>query len=73
MASKVLFCRQEKATAAAFRSLRAKNCNRWQTVFESKIIIFVLNYLTVLVYTKTIIHLSVGGQWWYSPGCFAAR
>ena len=26
-----------------------------------KIIIFVLNYLTVLVYTKTIIHLSVGG------------
>ena len=31
------------------------------TVFELKIIIFVLNYLTVLVYTKTIIHLSVGG------------
>ena len=26
-----------------------------------KIVIFVLNYLTVLVYTKTIIHLSVGG------------
>ena len=24
-------------------------------------IIFVLNYLTVLVYTKTIIHLSAGG------------
>ena len=23
-----------------------------------------LNYLTVLVCTKTIIHLSVGGQWW---------
>ena len=31
------------------------------TVFELKIVIFVLNYLTVLVYTKTIIHLSVGG------------
>ena len=30
-------------------------------MFELKIIIFVLNYLTVLVYTKTIIHLSVGG------------
>ena len=30
------------------------------TVFDLKIIIFVLNYLTVLVYTKTIIHLSVG-------------
>ena len=30
------------------------------TVNELKIIIFVLNYLTVLVYTKTIIHLSVG-------------
>ena len=26
-----------------------------------KIIIFVLNCLTVLVYTKTIIHLSVDG------------
>ena len=26
-----------------------------------KIIIVVLNYLTVLAYTKTIIHLSVGG------------
>ena len=25
------------------------------------IIIFALNYLTLLVYTKTIIHLSVGG------------
>jgi len=31
------------------------------TVFELKIVIFGLNYLTVLVYTKTIIHLSVGG------------
>ena len=31
------------------------------TVKELKIIIFVLNYLTVLVYTKTIIHLSVSG------------
>ena len=25
------------------------------------VIIFALNYLTLLVYTKTIIHLSVGG------------
>ena len=33
------------------------------TVNELKIIIFVLNYLTVLVYTKTIIHRS-GGGWW---------
>lgn len=31
------------------------------TVNESKIIILVLNYVTILVYTKTIIHLSVGG------------
>ena len=29
-----------------------------------KIIIFVLNCLTVLLYTKRIIHLSVGGLWW---------
>ena len=33
------------------------------TVNELKIIIFALNYLTVLVYTKTIIHPS-GGGWW---------
>ena len=31
------------------------------TVNELKIIIFVLNYLTVLVHTKTIIRLNVGG------------
>ena len=44
----------------AFQSLRAKIVMRsLATVNELKIIIFVLNYLTVLVlYTKTI---SVGG------------
>ena len=31
------------------------------TVNELKMIIFVSNYLNVLVYTKTIIHLNVGG------------
>ena len=31
------------------------------TAFELKIVIFVLNYHTVLVYTKTIIQISVGG------------
>ena len=40
---------------AAVRSLRVGN-SKWV-----KIIIFVLNYLTVLAYTKTIIHLRVGG------------
>ena len=59
-AFKSFVCRQEKATAMAVRLLRAKI-----VIVEFKIIIFVLNYLTVLVYTKTIIHLSVGG--------FAAR
>ena len=49
-ASKSFICWQEKATAATVRSLRAKivivgNSN------ELKIILFVLNYLTVLVYT----------------------
>ena len=29
--------------------------------FPWRFSIFVLNYLSVLVYTKTIIHLSVGG------------
>ena len=56
MPSKSVICRQENATAV--QSLRAKIV----IVGNSKCIIFVLNYLTVLVYTKTIIHLSVGGQ-----------
>ena len=58
---RVLLANQEKATAAAVRSLRAKIVIVGTALFELKIIIFVLNYLTVLVYTKTIIHLSVGG------------
>ena len=55
-AFKSFVCRQEKAAAAAVRLLRAKI-----VIVEFTIVIFVLNYLTVLVYTKTIIHLSVGG------------
>ena len=42
------------------------------TVNELEIIIFVLNYLTVLVHTNTIIHLSVRGQWWYLTRRFTA-
>ena len=53
-ASKIFICRQEKATTAAIRSLRAKIV----IVGNSK---WVLNYFTVLVYSKTIIDLSVGG------------
>ena len=60
MPSKVCFGRQEKSTAAVVRSLRAKIVI-FTTVNELKIIIFVLSYLTVLVYTKTIIQLSVSG------------
>ena len=60
MPSKVLFVSKKKATAAAFWSLSAKivivGNSKWV-----KIIIFVLSYLTVLAYNKTIIHLSVGG------------
>ena len=52
--SESFVCRQEKATAAAVRSLRAKMVSL-AAVNELKIIIFVLSYLTVLVYTKTII------------------
>ena len=51
---------EEKATTAAVRSLCAKIVI--VAVNELKIIIFVLNYLTVLLYTETIIHLSVGGH-----------
>ena len=60
MPSKVLFVGKKKTRPRAVRLLGAKI-----VIVEFKIIIFVLNYLTVLVYTKTIIHLSVGG--------FAAR
>ena len=45
----------------AAQSLRAKFFKVLATVNELKIIIFVLNYVTVLVYAKKIIHLSVGG------------
>ena len=45
MSSKVLFVAKEKATTAAVRSLRAKIVNNF------KIIIFVLNYFTVLVHS----------------------
>ena len=38
---------------------------------ELKIIIFEHNYLTVLVYTKTIIHRRGGGYWWKLPCRFA--
>ena len=55
------FCRQEKGMTADVRSLRAPALESLTTVNELKIIIFVLNYLTVLVYSKTIIHPSVGG------------
>ena len=47
------------------RSIIARqNCNEivCNSKNELKIIILVLNYLTILLeYTKTIIHLSVGG------------
>ena len=57
--SKVLFVAKKKRRP--LRSSRAKIVKSLATVNELKIIIFVLNYLTVLVYTKTIIHLSFGG------------
>ena len=59
-------CRQKFYLSARKRSgcsviARAKIVMRsLVTVNELKIIIFVLNYLTVLVYTKTIIHRSAG-------------
>ena len=58
--SKVLFVAKKKRRPRPFGH-RAPKLQSLATVNELKIIIFVLNYLTVLVYTKTIIHLSVGG------------
>ena len=42
-------------------AIARQNCNEIVGNSKLKIIILVLNYLTVLVHTKAIIHLSVGG------------
>ena len=34
--------------------------------------LFVLYYLTVLGYTKTTTHISIGALWWYLNGHFTA-
>ena len=60
MSTKLLFVGKKKRRPRAFGHY-AQKLSSLATAFELKIIIFVLNYLTVLVYTKTIIHLSVGG------------
>ena len=41
---------------------KKENAIYQRMILGVKIIIFVLYYLTVSVYTKTTIHLSVGGQ-----------
>ena len=46
-----------RATWAKWR----RGLHRWQVKKSSKIIVYGAFYLTVLVYTKTTIHLSVGG------------
>ena len=58
--SKVLFVAKKKRRPRPFGN-RATKLYSLATVSELKMIIFLLNYLTALVYTKTIIHLSVGG------------
>ena len=60
MSSKVLFVGKKKRRLRLFGHC-AKIVIALATVNELKIIIFVPNYLTVLVYNKTIICLSVGG------------
>ena len=57
MLSKVLFEEKAKATAA----LRAKIVKAGKSKWVKNHPIFVLNYLTSLEHTKTIIHLSFGG------------
>ena len=60
MHSKVLFVGKKKRRPRPFGHCAPKLYSL-ATVNELKMIIFMLNYLTVLVYTKTIIHLRVGG------------
>ena len=50
--------------AIYFRATREKmvfDLHPWQVKKSSKLIVCGVYYLTVLVYTKTTIHLSVGG------------
>ena len=44
------------------REKMASGLHPWQVKKSSKWIVCGVYYLTVLVYTKTTIHLSVGGQ-----------
>ena len=39
----------------------ASGLNPWQVKKSSKLVVCGVYYLTVLVYTKTTIHLSIGG------------
>ena len=59
MLSKVLFVGKKKRRPRPFGHCAPK---LWSLATENelKLIIFALNYPTVLVHTKTIIHLSVG-------------
>ena len=57
----------------AAREKMASGLHPWQVKKSSKLIVCGVYYLTVLVYTKTIIHLSVGESGGYLPRCFAAR
>ena len=59
MSSKVLFVGKKKRRPRPFGHCAPK---LWSLATENelKLIIFALNYPTVLVHTKTIIHLSVG-------------
>ena len=58
--SKVFFVGKKKRRPRPFGHCAPK-LKSLATLNELKIIIFGLNYLTVLEHTKTIIHLSVGG------------
>ena len=60
MPSKVLFVGKKKRRPRPLGHCAPKLLSL-ATENELKIIIFLLNYLTVLVYNNTIIHLSVGG------------
>ena len=60
MPSKVQFVGKKKRRPRSFGH-RTPKLLSLAVVNELKITIFVLNYLAILVYTKTIIHLSVGG------------
>ena len=71
MSPKVLFVSQESETELSTTRNRLPRGTRY--IVRNKIIFWLASYSACVVYTRTIIHLSVGESDEYLPRRFAAR